>query len=308
MSPATDARVSSATIGAVRIVAGVLWLANLEWKRPPDFGRTLGNGLYKYVAGEVRHPVLGPYDWVVRHVVLRHYTLFGWITLLAEVTVAALLMLGWKTRIVALVAAVMSLNIMLTVLYYDKSYEWPWSYYLMIAIHLLLFAVAAGRHIGLDGAVAAGGRAVSRAVTVLGAVAVAVGVCGLIAAHGVSFSAKQGALLGWAKGELKILWFNPLAALITIALGVVALLGIRLAQRPLVLAAAAGFALMALQVLVQWRYNGGLWTGGILGGTGGNLALWAMFAIGFFVCFRRLGSPAAPAAAQGATTEAPSTR
>jgi hypothetical protein len=45
-----------------------------------------------------------------------------------------------------------------------------------------------------------------------------------------------------------------------------------------------GFAAMALQVLVQWRYRGGAWTGGVLGGTGANFAFWAMFAVGIAAC------------------------
>jgi thiosulfate dehydrogenase [quinone] large subunit len=42
-----------------------------------------------------------------------------------------------------------SVAIALSVL--NAPHEWPWSYYLMIAVHLLLFATAAGRVWGLDG-------------------------------------------------------------------------------------------------------------------------------------------------------------
>ena len=82
MRDGVSTRSSTAAIGAVRIVAGLLWLANLEWKRPPDFGRNQKNGLYKYVDGAVAHRVFAPWSWIVQHVVLKQYTLFGWTTLL----------------------------------------------------------------------------------------------------------------------------------------------------------------------------------------------------------------------------------
>ena len=277
-------------VGIVRIVVGLLWLANLEWKRPPDFGRDLSNGLYKYVDSAVRNPVFAPYSWFVEHVVVKQYTLFGWVTLLVEAGLAVCLLLGWHTRIAALVGAGMAVNIMLSVLYYDKQYEWPWSYYLMIAIHLALFATLAGDHLGLDGLRAAGAEASRRAIVVLGAVGAIVGVVALIVASDRSFTAHQGALVGWARGELKLLWFNPFSALLTVVLGALAVAGAWRRLHVLVLAAAAGFALMALQVLAQWRYRKGDWTGGVLGGTGATMAFWAMLAVGLAVSARRARS------------------
>lgn len=57
--PAIEQRVRGPLIGLMRIVLGLLWLANIEWKRPSDFGKHLKNGLYKYVAGGVDHPEIG---------------------------------------------------------------------------------------------------------------------------------------------------------------------------------------------------------------------------------------------------------
>jgi uncharacterized membrane protein YphA (DoxX/SURF4 family) len=275
-------RINHTVIGLVRIAAGVLWLANLEWKRPPDFGRDLRNGLYKYVDGAVAHEVFPPWSWFVEHVVLKNYTLFGWSTLLLESALAAFLLLGLWTRPVALVGAANSLAIALSVLYYPN--EWPWSYYLMIALHLTLFAISAGQFVGLDGARRAGDAARRRAMTVLGAVAVVVGIVSLIVVSGRSFTAHQGKLVGWSRGELKLLWFNPLSALLTAALGALAVASVRLRRAELAWIAVAGFAVMAMQVIVEWRYRRGDWTGGVLGGTGPNLALWAMFAIGIAAC------------------------
>jgi uncharacterized membrane protein YphA (DoxX/SURF4 family) len=274
--------INHTVIGLMRITAGLLWLANLEWKRPPDFGDDLNNGLYKYVDGAVTHEVFPPWSWFVENVVLKNYTLFGWSTLLLESALAALLLLGLWTRPVALLGAANSVAIALSVLYYPN--EWPWAYYIMIALHLMLFATAAGQHLGLDGVRRAGDAARRRAMLVLGAVAVVTGVVSLIVVSGRNFTADQGKLVGWSRGELKLLWFNPLSALLTASLGAVAVVAVRVRRAELAWVAVAGFAAMALQVLIQWRYRGGNWTGGFLGGTGANLALWAMFAIGLAAC------------------------
>ena len=282
MSEPSSSRIDRSAIAGVRIVAGLLWLANLEWKRPPDFGRHLKNGLYKYVDGAVAHRVFAPWSWIVEHVVLKHYTLFGWSTLLLESMLAALLLLGLWTRPVALVGAANSVAIGLSVLHYPN--EWPWSYYLMVALHVLLFATAAGLVGGLDGVRRRDDRARERAVTVLGLVAVGVGLLSAALVSGHSFAAHQGKLVGWAGGEAKLLWFNPLSALLTALLGALVVLAVRFRRPVLRWVAAAGFGLMALQVLVQWRYRDGNWTGGVLGGTGSNFAFWAMFAIGIVAC------------------------
>lgn len=285
--PDIEQRIRGPLIGAMRIVLGLLWLANIEWKRPPDFGKHLKNGLYKYVAAGP-HSVFPPYGWVIKHVILKQYTLFGWITLILECTVAALLLLGLFTRGAALLGAAQATAVGLTVLNYPN--EWPWSYYLMAAMHLLLFAVVSQQSWSVDGAIRTGSAAKLRAATAIGAVALVVGVAGLIAARSTGFSAHRGARLGWAEGELKWLWFNPLSAILTIILGLLVIAALRLGQSKFAWAAVAGFALMALQVLLQWRYNDGRWSGGFFGGTGSNLAFWGMCALGLS---RLLPSPRA---------------
>lgn len=282
-------------VGAMRIVAGLLWLANLEWKRPPHFGKDLGNGLYKYIDSGIKNPVFAPYSWFLEHVVLKQYSLFGWITLFTESALAVLLLLGLFTRLASLIAAGMSVSIMLSVLYYP--HEWPWSYFLMIAVHLLLFATNAGQHLGLDGVFRRGRTAI--ATRNLGIVAVLCGIGGLYVARNGGFADHHGALLGWARWELKFVWFNTLGALLTIVLGIVAIASSRMRQKMLGWVAGAGFALMALQVVAQWRSEKGATTGGFLGGTGGTFAFWAMLAVGILVCTARQREAGAPAGNRG---------
>jgi uncharacterized membrane protein YphA (DoxX/SURF4 family) len=282
---ALDDKASGLIVGLMRIVIGTLWLANIEWKRPPDFGFKAKNGLYKYVDSAVRNPVLGVHKYFIQHVVLPNYTLFGWITLFTETALAITLILGYRTRIAALIGAFMSINIGLSVLYYDKAAEWPWSYYLMFAAHLMIFAVGAGKHLGLDGVLKRDGAARRSALRVLGLVSVLVAILGLVVARSTGFTAKQGALLGWARGELKLLWFTPLSALLTLVFGACGVASAQLKRREIGLLGAAGFAVMALLTLLQWRaLDAGGWTGGILGGTGANMAFWAMMSLGMGLC------------------------
>lgn len=277
---ALEAETQPIIIGSVRIVAGLLWLANLEWKRPGDFGLIKGNGLYKYVDSAVRRPLFPPYSWFLEHVVLKQYRAFGWISLLTEATLAVLLLTGFFTRAAALVGAAMSVSIAMSVLTYDKSYEWPWSYYLMFVLHLLLFAVGAGRYFGIDGVRRRGAAAARNAHAVLGIVGVVVGTFGLIFARSIDFAAQQGALFGWKFGELKLLWFNPLSALLTIGFAAALLAGALLRQKIAVLVGTAGFAILAVLVIFLWRDGRQGWTGGFLGATGATMAFWAALAVG----------------------------
>ncbi|MCU0269002.1 MAG: hypothetical protein MUF83_10170 [Acidimicrobiales bacterium] len=142
-------RVEGATFALLRLFVGALWLTGANWKIPPDFGRDTDGGLWHFTTFAVDNPVLPPYSWLVEEVVLEHFVVFGWFVLVSEALLGALLLAGLVTRAAALAGAVLSLTILLTVALTPP--EWPWSYYLMIAVHLAVFATAAGRTWGLDG-------------------------------------------------------------------------------------------------------------------------------------------------------------
>ncbi|MGL5863940.1 MAG: hypothetical protein ACRCY9_22080, partial [Phycicoccus sp.] len=67
LAPATEAvpRHQSLTASGLRVLLGLLWLWNVNWKRPPDFGQDAGRGLWKFTEFAVSHPVLPPYSWLV---------------------------------------------------------------------------------------------------------------------------------------------------------------------------------------------------------------------------------------------------
>lgn len=135
-------------MAVIRIGVGLMWLSNLNWKTPPNFGSDTGGGLYKYTQYAVSHPVFPPYTWVVEHVVLSNFHLFGWLVLFLESALAAFLLLGLGTRLWGVIGAVQALAIGLSVALAPE--EWPWAYVLMIMANLSLVATAAGRRWGLD--------------------------------------------------------------------------------------------------------------------------------------------------------------
>lgn len=133
----------------VRIVIGLLWIQNAGWKTPPNFGQDSGTGLFRFTNYAVDFPVFPPFSWLIENVVLPNFTVFGYLTLLVEASLGAFLLVGLATRFWAVVGIAQSLAITLSVL--NGPNEFPWTYYLMIAAHVVILSTAAGRTGGLDG-------------------------------------------------------------------------------------------------------------------------------------------------------------
>ena len=143
-------RLSRGLLALVRIGVGLLWLQNVGWKTPPDFGRgETPTGLYLSASYAVSHEVWAPYTWLMERFVLPNFTYFGWMVLVVEAALGAFLLIGLATRFWALVGIAQTVVIALSVV--NAPHEWYWSYLLMLLVHLALFATAAGRYAGLDG-------------------------------------------------------------------------------------------------------------------------------------------------------------
>jgi thiosulfate dehydrogenase [quinone] large subunit len=142
-------RLTRGCLAVLRVGVAFLWIQNVGWKVPPDFGRASDGGLYHFTLFAVERPVLAPYAWFIEHVVLPNFTFFGWVTLLTEAALGAFLLIGLLTRFWAVVGVLQSLAITLSVL--NAPNEWHWSYFLMVLAHVALFATAAGRDFGVDG-------------------------------------------------------------------------------------------------------------------------------------------------------------
>ncbi|MGI8652994.1 MAG: TQO small subunit DoxD [Geodermatophilaceae bacterium] len=133
----------------VRIAVGLLWIQSAGWKTPPEFGRDSETGLFKFTTYAVDYPVFPPFSWLIENVVLPNFALFGYLTLLVEASVGAFLLVGLATRFWALVGIGQTVAIALSVL--NGPNEFPWTYYLLFAAHVVILVTAPGRTAGLDG-------------------------------------------------------------------------------------------------------------------------------------------------------------
>ena len=136
-------------LGLARIVYGVLWWQQSGWKVPSDdFGRRSGGGLWYWVHQEIQYPTLQAYKSFLINVMVPHWTFFGWMTLLTETFIAVTLILGLFTRLGALIAIGMAVNITIGIL--SVPHEWVWTYVMLITLPALFLLTDAGRSFGLD--------------------------------------------------------------------------------------------------------------------------------------------------------------
>ncbi len=256
LAPDTDRvpRHQAVGLAVVRVVAGLMWLYNVAWKVPPDFGRDSGAGLYKYTSYAVEYPVLPPYSWVVEHLVLPNIAVFGWLTLVVETTLAVLLLTGTYVRAAALLGIVQSGTIALSVAFAPG--EWPWSYWLMIAVHVALLVGSAGRTFSVD-AVRGGVATAAPLHRAWGGVAVLVGLFSVVASADA-----PGDDSGLRSTDLSVSLgtYNLLGGVVVALVGIGLLVG-SLGRRDAALAAAALAVVAALVLRVQIGFTDP-WLGG----------------------------------------------
>ncbi len=266
LAPATgDAgRLPAAGLTAVRILVGLMWLYNVDWKRAPDFGRDSGDGLWAFTSLAVSDPIFPPFSWLVENLVLPAFPLAGWGVLIAETALAVLLLSGAWVRVAALLGIVQSLAIGLSVA--AAPHEWPWSYWLMIGVHVALLVGPSGRVLAVDAVRArlADGRILAR---VWGALAVLAGLWGVIASIADPLAAR-GARLGSTEISISLGSVNVLGGVVLVAVGVllvVAASGPALAsslRRAIAVVAAAVAVLAAASLHAQRGFSDPLLGGG----------------------------------------------
>ena len=245
LAPATDAVPRHQAVGAVvlRLVLGLLWVYNVGWKRPPDFGQQAGNGLFRFTSEAVPHPVLPPFSWLVENLVLPNFAAFGYGVLLAETALAVLLLTGWQVRLVALLGVAQSLAIGFSVAYAPG--EWPWSYWLMVVAHLALLFSSSGRYAAVDAVRArlSDGRLLA---TVWGAAAVVAGLYSAITSAGDPLGAGTG--YRDSAPSLTTGTYNLVGGIVLVVAGVLLVLGAR-ARTPGSAVAAGVLTILAAVVL-----------------------------------------------------------
>jgi len=147
--PKWSGRGTPYVLGALRIAYGILWLQQTTWKVPPDFGLARKDGLYYWTGEMVKYSFLSPHKFFVESVVLPHFLLFAWLTLLTELFIGFSHLVGVVSRLGAFLALAMSANLLVGLARHPG--EWPWSYLMLLGYALLFLSGHPGRTLGLDG-------------------------------------------------------------------------------------------------------------------------------------------------------------
>jgi len=99
-------------------------------------------------------PVVRANGAFLETVVMPNLAWFGWVVFLMEALIAASMLLGLVTRLGALVALALSLQLLVGLGGYWNPgadvQEWEWSYHLMALVSVILLCLAPGRVLGLD--------------------------------------------------------------------------------------------------------------------------------------------------------------
>ena len=143
-----EAHLSVGGCAGRRYLLGVVGLPTLWCMRPPYVGRHDPRGLlYSFHQAE-QYAVGEPLRRFMGHVVIPHFTLFGWQVFLVEAVAGVLLLLGWHTRIGAVIGLFQAIAI--TLLTARAPNQWFWGFVLFIAVSLLIAVVPSNRHLSLD--------------------------------------------------------------------------------------------------------------------------------------------------------------
>ena len=152
-TPITLSERSITGLALIRIFVGYLWFQQLFWKLPPTFA-----GLYVYIVRESQHTIIPGYGSLLQHTFLAGcsslstpagctaFVPLAACVWTAELLVSISLMFGLFTRLGAILAIILSLQ-----LYVGLAYtEWIWTYGMLVLLALVLVAVPAGRRLGVD--------------------------------------------------------------------------------------------------------------------------------------------------------------
>jgi thiosulfate dehydrogenase [quinone] large subunit len=142
-----------------RLIIGYLWLNQLGWKMPPQFGCPSDFA----VSTSLTDRTTGLCDWVglmtiysriplqatsVENFVVPNLVWMGWLIWLMEAFIGLSLILGLISRLGALVGLVQAANLFIGLSAVPT--EWVWSYALLFTFHLLFFCIPPGRIWGVD--------------------------------------------------------------------------------------------------------------------------------------------------------------
>ena len=133
-----------------RFFIGAMWWQQSLWKLPPTYtDNPDGSGDLRYWMDEMtKWASTGLQRHFVKDVVLPHFYFFAPQVYFSEVLIAVTLILGLFSRLGALVGALMAINLWLGL--YRSAAEWPWTYFFLIVVQIMLLVQRTGRSLGLD--------------------------------------------------------------------------------------------------------------------------------------------------------------
>ena len=102
-----------------------------------------------------------------------------------------------------------------------------------------------------------------------GVVGVVAGIVGLLISHKLAFTSPHGKEVGFRHYELHFMTYNRLGAVVAIVLSAIGILAGALRRPLLAWITSVGFAVVALQTLIEWRSGSG---SNVLGSGGATLA------------------------------------
>lgn len=135
-------------IGLCRIAFGLIWLYGASGKAPPSFGQGTNADLWHWIQQAIQRSAFPWYRSFLEGVVAPNFTAVGWLVFLFELCVGSMLLIGFLTRIFAMVGLIMSLNLLVGLA--TSSTETCTVYVLMAMFHVLFIATNAGLNWGVD--------------------------------------------------------------------------------------------------------------------------------------------------------------
>jgi hypothetical protein len=247
-------------LACLRLLAGLLWLENVVWKVPPDFGERRRDGLYFWTHRAVEFPVFKPFSWLVEHVVLPNFTAFGWLVLVVESALAVLLLTGAAVRLAALLGVGQSVVIGLSVA--QAPGEWPWAYAMMIGIHAVLLFAPSARYAAVDAVRAAPTPSAAQTVArgLLGGWAIVLALVGVVAVW-LTVGNDRSWTVGVPRLQLSLGDYNLRGAVALLVAAAVMLAAAMLRERVIAWVAAAVAVAAAISIYVQFGRSA-VWLGG----------------------------------------------
>lgn len=149
-------RTQDVILGVIRVLIATLWFTQLLWKLPwNNYGCPPGalipaantSGLCDWIGREVASPRYSLYKDFLVNIVTPNLALMAPVILLTEFFIAFSLMLGLFTRLGALTALGMGINLFVGLT--AVAHEWDWTY-LMLPATGAVFVAVGGRYFGVD--------------------------------------------------------------------------------------------------------------------------------------------------------------